>query len=110
MKHLNCHTVEQLAGMSDGTLSTAGMMGLHRFREKAIKHLAEHQNTSAFDEVKAENVDLKERLEKLEALMTNQAAVGSEEAYKAIETATANQSGSLHGAPKRKAGRPRKDA
>ena len=27
MKHLNCHTVEQLAGMSDGTLSTAGMMG-----------------------------------------------------------------------------------
>ena len=41
-------------------------------------------------------MDLKERLEKLEALMTNQAAVGSEEAYKAIETVTANQSGSLH--------------
>ena len=87
-KNLEIHTVEQLAGMSDGTLSTAGMMGLRRFREKAIKYLAETEKTSAYDEVKSENADLKERLGKLEAMMTAQSTDVS----------------------KRRPGRPRKDA
>ena len=89
LKYWHVHTVEQLAGVTDGAISSSGVMGLTQLREKAQSHLEEHAKTSAFDEVKNENAALKERLEKLEEAMIKHNPDMPE---------------------KRKAGRPRKDA
>ena len=60
------HTVEQLAGISDGSISQTNMIGLMSFREKAIKHLEDLKKSSEYDELKDQNAMLLRRLEALE--------------------------------------------
>ena len=66
MIRFGIHTVEQLSQMSDSSISQTNMIGLMSFREKAIKHLADHQKSSEYDELKATNAELMKRLEALE--------------------------------------------
>ena len=66
MKRYGIHTVEQLSQMSDSSISQTNMIGLMSFREKALKHLADQQKSSEYDELKATNADLMKRLEALE--------------------------------------------
>ena len=66
MKRADIHTVEYLANMSDASIDATNMIGLMAFREKAIKHLADQQKSSEYDELKAQNADLMKRLEALE--------------------------------------------
>ena len=66
MKRYGIHTLEQLSQMSDSSISQTNMIGLMSFREKALKHLADQQKSSEYDELKATNADLMKRLEALE--------------------------------------------
>ena len=66
MTRFGIHTVEQLSQMSDSSISQTNMIGLMSFREKALKHLADQQKSSEYDELKATNADLMRRLEALE--------------------------------------------
>ena len=60
MKRYGIHTVEQLSQMSDSSISQTNMIGLMSFREKALKHLADQQKSSEYDELKATNAVLHE--------------------------------------------------
>ena len=67
MVRFGIHTVEQLSQMPDSAISQTNMIGLMAFREKALKHLESQHKSSEYDELKATNADLMERLEALEA-------------------------------------------
>ena len=68
-KHNNIHTIEMLAGISDGAIGQTNMVGLMALRERAKKHLAETKKASAYDELKTENDNLRQRMESLEAMV-----------------------------------------
>ena len=66
MLRFGIHTVEQLSQMSDSNISQTQMMGLSAFRERAIKHLADRQKSSEYDELLEKHSALMKRLEALE--------------------------------------------
>ena len=68
-------TVEQLAGLTDTTISRSAVRGLFQLREKARAHVREKEASSSVDklrdenaEIRAQNAALLKRLEALEAL------------------------------------------
>ena len=66
MVHSGIHTVEQLAAISDSSISQTNMIGLMSFRQKAIEHLEDRKKSSEYDELKDQNAMLLQRLEALE--------------------------------------------
>lgn len=72
LKAMRITTVEQLADVPDGNLSAMGMHARAE-REKARNYLAVAQGAAPVAELKAENDQLKARLERLEALAAQSA-------------------------------------
>jgi hypothetical protein len=71
MKFLNCHTVEQMANMSD---ANTGKFGLATLKQKAkgyLEYAKDNAAAEAFAATKARNAELEARIAKLEAMLEN---------------------------------------
>ena len=53
LKHAGIHTVEQLASVSDATISTAGMIGLLDLRRQARSHVEAKRRVAGYEPLQA---------------------------------------------------------
>ena len=67
LQRFNIRTLEQLAGMSDGAIDTANMLGIPQLRARAIEELGKFENSEVVGDLRTENQELKARLEAIEA-------------------------------------------
>lgn len=75
MRRNRIYTLEILANMSDGQISSTNMMGLMALRQKAKDHLRSQEKVAEFDKVRMENAALQQQLQELTAkvdAMSNQ--------------------------------------
>lgn len=70
LKAVNVPTVEALAGVSDGNLSSLGMGG-RIWRDKAMAWLSSAKDGAFASKMVAENADLKAKIEAMEANLAN---------------------------------------
>jgi hypothetical protein len=69
LRALNIHTAEALAGLDGQMLSKIGMFG-RQMKTQAEEYLKKAQNAAGVSQLARENEELKERLARLEAMMT----------------------------------------
>ena len=67
LRLLQIHTIEQLAGISDGAVEQAGVFALAGFRDAAQRHLERTRRASGYDALERENRILADRIAALEA-------------------------------------------
>lgn len=71
-KYFECHTVEQLAGLTDSHCQKMGM-GFRELREKAKSYLGVAESTAAATAQAAENDRLRQEMAELRAMIAGQA-------------------------------------
>ena len=67
LKMRQIHTVEMLAAMTDDAVAASGMLGIHNFRQKAVKFVEDKQKVSRVDELEKQLAELRAQVQSQQA-------------------------------------------